>query len=102
MPILTMTKGLPASGKTTWAKSVVGAKRVNKDDLRAMIDNGKWSKKNERSILAARDNLIIQYLREGSSVIVDDTNLNPKHEQDLRKIADTFNALFEIKDLTKK
>ena len=48
---LIMTKGLPASGKSTWAKQYLddnpGTKRVNKDDLRAMLDNGKWSKRNE-------------------------------------------------------
>src|SRR5207245_9019847 len=46
---LLLLKGLPASGKSTYAKELVlkGWKRVNKDDLRAMIDNGKWSHSNE-------------------------------------------------------
>jgi predicted kinase len=99
MPTLTMTKGLPASGKTTWARKQ-NAKRVNKDDLRAMIDNGKWSKANEKNILAARDNLVAQFLRSGYDVIVDDTNLAPKHEEDLRQAAELFGAEFEVKDFT--
>lgn len=38
-----ITKGLPASGKTTWAKEKTTSfpnsyKRVNKDDLREMLD----------------------------------------------------------------
>ena len=38
-----LTVGLPASGKSTWAKEQVSQnpgqyKRVNKDDLRAMLD----------------------------------------------------------------
>lgn len=41
MPKLLVLKGLPASGKSTYAKELVnkGWKRVNKDDLRAMIDD---------------------------------------------------------------
>ena len=43
-----ITKGLPGSGKSTWAKETVDKypnsyKRINKDDLRAMIDNSKQS-----------------------------------------------------------
>ena len=40
MPTLTITRGLPASGKTTWARKYAadtGAVRVNRDDLRAMM-----------------------------------------------------------------
>ena len=47
MSKLLILKGLPASGKTTEAKRLVieeNFKRVSKDDLRAMIDNSKWSK----------------------------------------------------------
>lgn len=44
-------KGLPASGKSTWAKNLVlkdsTYKRINKDDLRAMLDASKFSKENE-------------------------------------------------------
>jgi len=99
MPTLTMTKGLPASGKTTWAKQQK-AKRVNKDDLRAMIDNGVWSKYNEKDILGIRDYIIARYLEKNYDVVVDDTNLAPKHEESLRALAFDLNAKFEIKDFT--
>lgn len=99
MPTLIMTKGLPASGKTTWSKSQ-NAKRVNKDDLRAMLDNSVWSKGNEKHILMARDMLVMHFLRFGFDVIVDDTNLAPKHESELQKMADQVGAEFEIKDFT--
>lgn len=102
---LIMTKGLPASGKTTWAKKEVIAskgktKRVNKDDLRAMIDAGEWSKDKEKDILKVRDNLVMHYLLNGYSVIVDDTNLHPKHELALKEIARDFGAEFEVKSFT--
>ena len=99
MPTLTMTKGLPASGKTTWAKQQK-AKRVNKDDLRAMIDDSVWSKQNEQEILEIRDSIITRFLNKNYDVIVDDTNLAPKHEEALRACAFECQAKFEIKDFT--
>lgn len=80
---ITLTVGLPASGKTSWAKeqqeldpSIV---RVNKDDLRAMLHRSVWSKQNEKSVLALRDQIILDALAQNRSVIVDDTNLTPRH-----------------------
>ena len=99
-----MTKGLPASGKSTWAKSLIKNnpthKRVNKDDLRAMIDANIWSKDNEKMIIRMRDNMIINFLEAGYNVIVDDTNFHPKHEEALINIAKNYNAQFIIKDFT--
>ena len=97
-----MLKGLPASGKSTWAKEQVRlskgkTKRVNKDDLRAMIDDGEWSKDNEKFILSVRDSVIVDALFQHKDVIVDDTNLAPKHEKDLRHIASELDAEFEVK-----
>ena len=88
---VTMTKGLPASGKTTWAMTQIkqshGAlKRVSKDDLRAMLDGGKWSGANEKFILAARDRLILAALEAGYSVVVDDSNLVDKHRLHIQEL----------------
>lgn len=101
---LIMTLGLPASGKSTWAKEEVlksngRTKRINKDDLRAMFDAGQWSKQNEKLIVAARNELICLALSNGKDVIVDDTNFGP-HEADLQAIADDYEAEFVVKDFT--
>jgi predicted kinase len=105
MKTLYMTKGLPASGKSTWAREkVTGSdghfKRVNKDDLRAMIDCGKWSKDNEKFLLGVRDYVVANALNAGKHVIVDDTNLAPKHETDLRALAQKHSAEFKVVDFT--
>jgi predicted kinase len=86
-----LTKGLPASGKTTWAKQLMAEHkgqyhRVNKDDLRAMLNNSVWSKRNEAHIIRVRDLIIMDSLAGECSVIVDDTNLHPKHEEHIREL----------------
>lgn len=100
MPII-MLKGLPASGKSTYAKEAVRENasfvRINKDDLRAMCHDGKWSGKRERKILVMRDAMVEAALAAGLTPIVDDTNLHPKHEVRLNEIASAHGTTVEIK-----
>jgi predicted kinase len=106
MKTLWMTRGLPASGKSTWARAKQAelppgeVKRVNKDDLRAMLDAGKWSPENETFVVRLRDHIVIGALADGKHVIVDDTNLAPKHEARLRQLARENAAVFELVDFT--
>lgn len=100
--VVTICRGLPASGKTTWAleqveKSQGHTKRVNKDELRAMIDGGKWTRANEKLILLLRDTMVSQILSNGYDVIVDDTNLHPKHIEQLGDIIHTVQIFTEPK-----
>lgn len=87
----TVVYGARGSGKTTWALKLMadepGAwKRVNKDDLRAMLDGGRWSKDNEKFVLKMRDAMILAALEAGKHVIVDDTNLHHKHAQQIGQL----------------
>ena len=99
MAKLLMLKGLPGSGKSTHARELAknGYVRVNKDDLRAMLNDGKWSKANEKFVLKVRDFIVREALTDGKSVVVDDTNLAPKHREVLADIAKEFGATFETK-----
>lgn len=95
---LLMLKGLPASGKSSFAKTLGdGWKRVNKDDLRAMIDGGKWSKKNEKLIIATEYGLVETYLSQGYNVVVDDTNFHPDHQNKYSEIAKKYGAILTVK-----
>ncbi|MHB1731979.1 MAG: phosphatase domain-containing protein [Ferrimicrobium acidiphilum] len=101
---LIITRGLPGSGKSTWAEAQVVADpqmvRVNRDSLRAMMNGTRNNAKTEKLIANARDALIRTALSTGRSVIVDDTNLVPSTVERLREIAQEFKASFEVQDFT--
>jgi predicted kinase len=87
-----MTKGLPGSGKSTWARELCDRepgrwKLVDKDSLRKMLDNGRWSKHNEKFVVQIRDAIVSAALADGINVIVHDTGFEPVHEQRLRELA---------------
>ena len=95
-----MCKGLPASGKSTWAKEFVAKNpnfiRLNKDDFRAMM-GGEFSREKEEIVLSLRDDSMLYALGKNMGVIVDDTNFNPIHEESIRRIANMRKSEVEIK-----
>lgn len=102
MPQLILLKGLPASGKSTWARETVrkfNGKhiRLSKDDFRQMLHDGEWSSDNEKIVIRMERSAADYALSNGYNVIIDDTNLNPKHEEAFREIAEKNNADFTIK-----
>lgn len=96
-PKLLMLKGLPGSGKTTHAMELEdkGWVRVNKDDIRKEYYPD-YTHKDEKNVVKDEDLGIIQALLCGHSVVVDDTNLNPKHRQRLSQLAEEHGADFEV------
>ena len=106
---LIMLKGLPGSGKTLWIKEHMEktskickgyTRRINKDDLRNMIDSSVWTKHNEETIIKARNALIdiLSLNPDTKEIVIDDTNFAPKHEEVLRKMAEERGWEFEIKE----
>lgn len=95
-----MLKGLPASGKSTYAKGLVSKNhnwvRVNKDDLRAMMNNGEFSGKLEKQVVKTEREIAENALKIGKSVVIDDTNFNPTHEEFFRQLAKSYKAEFDV------
>jgi predicted kinase len=90
MKKLVICQGLPASGKSTYAKELVSKekfKRINRDELRAMLDCSVWSKANEKIVSDARDQILKNSLENGFNVVVDDTNLVESTVKHLVEIA---------------
>jgi predicted kinase len=95
MQYVMLAKGLPASGKSSWSKEKVKNdqtwKRINRDDLRSMIDDGVWNPDNENFIRKVRNNLVQFALRKGFNVIVDDTNLKNDIFKEICDVAEQLN-----------
>ena len=101
MQKIILLKGLPASGKTSWALDMCikdpEFKRVNKDDIRLALNTIGWSKDIELTILNEERIKGIKVVESGYSLIVDDTNFNPKHEAFWKDVAEKYKCEFEIK-----
>lgn len=98
-------RGLPACGKTTYAKTLEekGWVRVEKDEIRKddrLFKEGGYNHKrgDENIVLKERNRLIRDALGAGKSVVSSDTNLNPKHITGITSIAREFGATVEQKD----
>lgn len=94
-----MLKGLPASGKSTWAREQAESGNyfvISKDEIRKMF--GGYKAKREKEVIRVRNKLVELGIEMKRNVIVDDTNLNPKHEVCLKQIAKKIGAKFEIND----
>lgn len=93
--------GLPASGKSTFAKEYCeknpNYKRINKDELRIELGNEPYSREFEDKVLTVQRERGLQYLKEGFSIIVDDTNFAPKHKNYWQQIASEHSYYFDIK-----
>ncbi|WIM95625.1 AAA family ATPase [Actinoplanes oblitus] len=102
MTRLLITRGLPASGKTTFARKLQpGVVRVNRDDLRRMLHGERlftqWA---EAQVTHAQRATVEALLRARASVVVDDTNLRAKVVREWAEMAARFGASFEVHDFT--
>ena len=92
MSKLIICRGIPASGKSTWAKQWVledpeHRVRINQDDIRLML--GKyWVPSREKLVQEIQFDAIVESLSRGFDVVIDNTNLN-------NKVLDQFNRLIK-------
>src|SRR6478609_3594417 len=97
-PLVTITVGVPASGKTTWARTEArrtGAVIVSRDDIR--LAHGLESGDDEKFVTRVHRNQIEAALLEGLDVIVADTNLNQGFRKQLIKFAHEHGADVMVK-----
>ncbi len=108
---LIATRGLPASGKSSWAaeeKARLEAHNlkveiVNKDDIRnTLVAQGwVWSNKNEQDVKNIQVQTIKDLFAAGYDVVISsDTNFG-SHKERLQQLAKACGAEFEVKDFTK-
>ena len=102
MTRLLITRGLPASGKTTFARKLQPrVVRVNRDDLRRMLHGRRlYTQWAEGQVTAVQRATVEALLRAGADVIVDDTNLRSRTVREWAELAARFDAAFEVHDFT--
>ena len=107
MKTLYFLRGLPASGKTTWAKKKLAALnlggkrravRTNKDEIRARLSAKGIS--GESKVIRRETELVTKALQAGLDVIIDNTHFNPIHEWRYRDLAKEYGHKFEIVSFT--
>lgn len=106
MPDLIITRGLPACGKTTYARAWVAEDpihrtRINRDDYRDMMFGGYTGElAHEIAVTKASDAAVAALLVKGYSVIMDNTFLPQRHARDARMLALRHGAEFKVVDFT--
>ncbi|WBB94096.1 AAA family ATPase [Verrucosispora sp. WMMC514] len=103
---LVATRGIPASGKSTWAgewvaENPAGRARISRDGARTMMHGG-WlgTEEQERQVTIVTHGAILDLLRAGVSVVCDDTSLDDAHLTALWDIADRAGAPLRVVDFT--
>lgn len=89
---LILTVGVPSSGKSTWAKQKVAEDptnwvRINNDSLREMMNGSVFTNDYEKLIKSTREFIVLQALKSGKNVIVDNLNLGKRNFEDYCKLA---------------
>jgi predicted kinase len=103
---LILTRGLPASGKTTWAEKFIEDHpdfiNINRDDQRLSLVGRKrykkWGKWRESIVTEASVCIAGSALAHGKSVIISDCNLNPIRYGDWEELAEHFKCEVEFED----
>ena len=104
MTELVITRGLPASGKSSWAREQVrndigNTVRVNRDLLRIMLNDDIFVKGVTESVtVRARNVLVEAFLKQSKTVICDDTNLASSMVRELARLAEKHGASVRVVD----
>lgn len=104
MTTLTILRGLPGSGKSTWAANHADrAAVVSLDALRRMASgsltawHARASREDTRTIVDAAHLMVDRFLSEGRNVIMDAQNLDPRGCDQLTRIAARHGARVEYR-----
>ena len=94
---LIICRGIPGSGKSTWAHAWVAESpetrvRLNNDDIRRMF-GPYWVPKRENLVHAIKYHSALNIMAMGYDIVVDNMNLNPKEIEFWNDVVKGFNNI---------
>lgn len=102
IPKIIILRGIPASGKSTYAKekTLLSEKivRINRDDIRSMMGYSfnNYDNNIEKVITDTTNKMMIDFLNKGYDVIMDNLNLKQSYVNDIHNLAeDLGNVIVE-------
>ena len=97
-----ITRGFPASGKSTYAQRLVdenGFREVNSDEIRALMGfPAVGTEDQEITVNSIKETLIAAHATEGNSIVVSDTNLVARHLKKLIAFCESKGYEIELVD----
>lgn len=96
-------QGLPASGKSTWAKQWASEDskhrvRFNRDDIRNMLGTY-WVPSRENIINTIYDSFMNEAMMAGYDIVIDNMNLNKKTIAEIEQYVAEFNEWISLSPL---
>lgn len=104
MTDLIVLRGLPATGKSTWANEWVQAPNravVSRDAIRKTtfgVTKSVLSYEKEKIVTQFQQSSVKALLAEGYSVVIDDMNLRPRYVREWRRVAKRHGVEFQIEE----
>lgn len=103
MAKIIVCQGLPASGKSTWAKQWVAEDskhrvRFNRDDVRNML-GVYWVPSREDLINSIYDTFMNEAMLAGYDIVIDNMNLNKKTLSEIEQYVTEFNEWIRLSPL---
>lgn len=89
MKKLIMMCGLPRSGKTTWIEQEQpkGSVVLSADTLRYLVYNQRFWADGESLMWSVHSIILKMLMRQGTSIVIDETNMTPKRRHPIIKMA---------------
>lgn len=99
--MILVLKGIPASGKSTFARAWVSESpttrvRINNDDIRSML-GPYWVTSREELVGELWKDMLHEALTLNYDVVLDNMNLDPHVNDYIKSIADRFHVKMEVK-----
>lgn len=96
---IVILRGVPGAGKSTLARQMVadGWRRVNKDEIRHMINGYKMDNSDEKIVEMVQSMAIIGLMNEGRNIVIDNTHSKQKYIDEILQRVKIHNGYSDLK-----